>query len=159
MANKPSTLPRRLITDHVLTELKTQNFPVGDMAPPLEKHGWPETDPNQPDTDFVPFLSLGVGASRGATGSVGDSSTEYELIYTVANCGVARVQAEAMADHIRLHMHSLDRQSLTDAKTHESWRITQYKCTNLGGIQKIVGAFPDYFSQMDEYYVRVSKER
>lgn len=160
MARHPSTLPRGLFTDHFLAELRTQNFPVGDMAAPEEPHGWQSDNPNPRTTPFIPFMSLTPGPVQGGTGSVGDSSTEYILRYAVVYAGVSRTQTEDVADDTRRHFESRERLSLTHSHGDitESWRIVHYRCDRIGGVQKISGAFPDYFTQQDEFLVRVSKE-
>lgn len=156
----PSSLPRKLITDQVLAELRSQKFPVGDMAAPDKPYGW-GTDPNKPNTKFIPYLSLTPGPARRIEGALSDSSTEYETNYAVVLCGVSRKGTEALADNLRRHLHSRERLTLTHTvnDVEERWRITQYRCVTIGGLQRIKGAFPDYYIEQDDYLVRVSKEQ
>lgn len=170
VASVPSSLPRKLITDHVLTRLRDVSFPdgvgkipVGDMAAPDVAYGW-GTDPDAPATEFTPYLSLTPGPASRITGSLGDSSTEYETNYAVVFAGVSRKQAEALADNLRRFLHALPRLTLDydnpyDPSAVEQWRVTQYRCTRIGGMQRVRGAFPDYFTEQDDYLIRVSKEK
>lgn len=158
MPRQPSSLPRELITGEVLAQLKTASLPVGDMGAPEDPYGWQSDNPNE-GTPFIPYMSLSVGAAGAPQGAVGDSGTEWETRYSVAYVGVTRTQTEAVADKMRLHLVGQERVSLHHERSDTNWRITQYRCDRIGAIQKITGSFPDYYTQLDEFVVRVSKEK
>lgn len=156
---KPSALPRELITNTLLEELKSGGIPVGDMDDPTEGvWGWQGENPDDPG-DFFPYMSLSVGPADTPTGSLGDSATEYSCRYNVVYVTVRRDLTEAVADKMRLHLTGLERRSLHHDRSDTNWRIVHYQCTRIGGIQKVTSAMPDYYTQLDEFVVRVSKER
>jgi hypothetical protein len=152
----PSSLSRGPITDRLLAELVTENFPVGDNASPTVPYGW-QGEPNDPGTTFTPWMSLTPGAStlQAPPGAMGDSQSEWRLSYLVMYSGISRKQTEALADRMRLNLTNIVRESI-DTPTGK-WRIQKTTCTAIGNTARIGSAYPDYFTQTDSFEVWVTK--
>ena len=151
-----STINRGPITDRILAELAVDGLPVGDNAAPLSLHGW-QGEPNADGSNFIPWMSCFGGTSRSASGSFGDSASEWRLPYTVTYAGVTRSQLDWLADKARRRLVAINRESvLTESG---SWRILQIACTSVGATNRIGAPFPDYYTQSDLFEVWLSKER
>lgn len=151
-----STIARGPITDRLITELKVVELPVGDNNTPDTPFGW-QGEPNANNSSFIPYMSITAGAAQQATGSFGDSASEWKIPYTVMFAAVHRKQLDWLADKIRLQLTNIRRESVsTDSG---NWRITQIRCTSVGGSNRIGSTFPDYYTQADLFEVWLSKER
>lgn len=146
------------ITDRLVAELKTAGLPVGDNRAPLDPYGW-QGEPDSENSSFIPWMTIsaGTGRTQARPGSLGDSSSEWNLSYTVTYAAVTRDQLDWLADKMRLVLTGVQR----DAVTTESgrWRFQQIRCNTVGGTNRITSAFPDYYTQADLFEVWLSKER
>lgn len=152
-----TTINRGPITEHLLTEMRTMDLPVGDNNAPDDPHGWQSSEPDADASEFIPWMVLTAGAGRAGTGGMGDSASEWQLPYTVFYAGVGRDQLDWLADRMRVHLVSISRVGVpTDSG---SWRIQQIRCTSVGGTVRQAATFPDYYTQTDLFEVWLSKER
>jgi hypothetical protein len=152
----PSSISRGPITNRLLAELVSEGFPVGDNASPTTPYGW-QGEPNDPGKTFTPWLSLTPGAAvlQAPAGAMGDSQSEWKLVYTVYYSGISRKQTEALADRMRLNLTNIARESVETPTGN--WRIQKTTCTAIGNSTRIGSAYPDYFTQADSFEVWVTK--
>lgn len=151
----PSSVSRGPITTHLYNELHTANFPVGDNSSPEGEYGW-NGEPGE--GTFTPWMILTplTGTPQRVSGAMGDSSTEWVLPYSVFYAGVTRKQSEALADKMREHLTNITRISI--ATPTGAWRIQKISSTNIGSSIRVGSAYPDYYTQTDNFEVWTSKE-
>lgn len=151
-----SSISRKQITDRVLAELGEPGFPVGDNSAPEEAYGW-QGEPNEANTTFVPWLVLtpGIATQQTPMGGMGDTGTNWKVGYNVFLAGVSRKQTEALADRIRDALTNIVRESITTPTG--SWRIQKISCQAIGSNNRVGSAYPDYFTQSDNYEVWITK--
>ena len=153
----PSALSRGPITTALVTHLETSTFPVGDNAAPSDPYGW-QGEPDGVPSTFIPWLSLqpGTAVAQSPPGTLGDTGTEWRLSYAVFYAGVTRKQQEALADRMRNVLVNITRQGVvTDTGT---WRIQKVSCSGVGSSNRIGSAYPDYYTQTDNFEVWITKE-
>jgi hypothetical protein len=89
-------------------------------------------------------------------GTFGDTGTEWRLNYAVFYAGITRKQQEALADRMRNVLVNITRQGVvTDTGT---WRIQKVSCSGVGSSNRIGSAYPDYYTQTDNFEVWITKE-
>lgn len=153
----PSALSRGPITTALVAHLETSTFPVGDNAPPEDPYGW-QGEPDTTGASFIPWLSLqpGTAVAQNPPGTFGDTGTEWRLNYAVFYAGITRKQQEALADRMRNVLVNITRQGVvTDSGT---WRIQKVSCSGVGSSNRIGSAYPDYYTQTDNFEVWITKE-
>lgn len=127
---------------------------VGDAEAPSEG-GW-DDDPNDPSSSYVPYVVMTPQTSGQASGPIGDSNTDIQLPYSFTYYGVSRDQVEFYADKGRSLITNLARErvQLTDGE----WKVTQSRCTSIGGVARSDNTEPSEFSQSDVIVLYMSKE-
>jgi hypothetical protein len=151
-----TTLPRGQITQYVLdTVLATFPFPVGDNNEPIEPHGW-QGEPNEEGTNFIPWISIGTGASSNSSGPQSASQADWRANYYVTTAGVARQQTDQLADTARDALAKMQRQQIMT--TNGTWRIQQARVSAIGGINRLPQTRPFYFVQTDTIELWLSRE-
>lgn len=150
-----TTVNRAPITDRLITELEGDSLPVGDNNVPTDAYGW-QGEPNADGSTFIPWMSINGGAAQRQSGSLGNSSSEWQLSYTINYAGVSRKQLDWIADRARNRLVSIARESVTTGSGN--WKIQQIRCTVVGATNRVGIPFPDYFTQADLYEVWISKE-
>lgn len=153
----PSSLSRSAVTARLLTELKTEGFPVGDNNDPEDDYGW-QGEPNSPSASFIPWMALTPGPARLNTppGAMGDTGGMWIATYNVLYAGISRAQCEALADRMRKALHEIARESLTTQSGN--WRVMKVSCNGIGSNNRVGGTFPDYSTQSDSFEVWLTKE-
>lgn len=150
----PSHLPRGALTAHLISELTADGLLIGDgEAPPAG--GW-DDDPNAPGSSFFPYLIVNPMAANDPTGSVGDSSYDYRVPYSVTSVGISRHQAETYADMGREKLVALERTTVT--LDGGGWKIQQSRANSIGGMSRNDSVEPSEFSQSDVVTIWISKE-
>lgn len=153
-----TSCPRSPFTNWIITQLETENFPVGDNTHPEESYGW-QGEPNGTNSYFIPWMTVTPGPSRSQTppGALADSGTEWIHTYNVLYAGVSRKQCEGLADKQRAILCGTSR--VTVPTPTGSWRIMKVSCTSIGSNNRVSGTIPDYSTQSDTFDVWVTKER
>lgn len=152
----PVFLPRGEITTYLVDALRAAfPFPVGDNDNPAEPHGW-QGEPNAEGTNFVPWISLGTGASSNSSGPQSASAADWRANYFVTTAGVARRQTDQTADLARDQLTTLARQKIIT--TNGTWSLQQARVTAIGGISRMGQTRPYYFLQIDSIELWLSRE-
>lgn len=146
-------LHRGDFTTYLLAELRTTLL-VGDGAAP-DEGGW-DDDPNDPGSSYVPYVVLNPMAVSQGTGPLGDTSSDYQLPYSVTAYGVSRNQVEFYADTARKKLASLVREVVT--LDGSDWKIQQYRANSIGGVSRRDETEPSEFIQSDVVVIFLSKE-
>ena len=147
-----SSPPRGPITTRVITELKVENFPVGDNAAPEDPFGW-QGQPNDDGSTFIPWMSVTpTSAVPQTVMSFGDTGREWRMSYNVFYAGISRKQSEALADRMRARLTNIAREGVN------GWKIQKISCNAIGSNNRVGSAYPDYYTQTDNFEVWVSKE-
>jgi hypothetical protein len=156
MPASPSTLSRGPITNRILEQLATENFPVGDNTSPTVPFGW-QGEPNAPGTTFTPWLSLSPAGSvpQSPAGPLANTGADWRLSYSVFYAGLSRKQTEALADRMRNNLIFLEREVISTQSG--GWKVQKVTCTAIGNTNRVGSAYPDYFTQADSFEVWVSK--
>lgn len=152
-----ATLNRGPITDRLISELETTTLPVGDNHAPTDPYGWQTDSPDADASSFIPWLVITAGTSSAGTGSMGASSAEWRLPYTIFYAGVTRSQLDWLADKMRMQLTGISREAITTSSGN--WRIQQIRCNSVGGTVRQGTTFPDYYTQTDLFEVWLSKEQ
>lgn len=150
-----STPDRGVVTDYLLTQLAGQGWPVGDVVAP-EGAGW-QNDMTAPNSVFVPYLVLTPLNANGGTGTLGDSSTEWRLPYSLSTYGVSRRQVEDLADDARRFIAGFKKITLTMKDGTTTWKIQQSTWQAMGGIGYTNQVTPTALSQTDSLLIWLSK--
>jgi len=151
-----TALSRGYFTAWLLSVLNTSDFPVGDGNTPVEAYGW-QGQPNDAGSHFLPWLSSMPGTGRPTAGSMGDSSSEHILSYTISFNAVTREQVEWIADKMRAVLVSTTRVTV-NCGAFGNWRVQQARNVSIGGVMRVKSSFPDYYVQSDAFDIWVSKE-
>lgn len=150
------TLPRGQITTYVVeTVLASFTFPVGDNTEPTDPHGW-QGEPNEAGTNFIPWISIGTGASSNSSGPQAASQSDWRANYFVTTAGVARKQTDTLADQARDVLVKMARQNIMT--TNGTWRIQQARVSAIGGINRMPQTRPFYYVQTDTIELWLSRE-
>lgn len=150
------TLPRGQITTYVVdTVLAGFPFPVGDNNEPGTPHGW-QGEPNEAGTNFIPWISIGTGASSNSSGPLSESQGDWRANYFVTIAGVAREQTDKLADQARDLLVKMTRQNIIT--TNGTWRIQQARVASIGGINRMPQTRPFYYVQTDVIELWLSRE-
>lgn len=150
------TLPRGQITSYVVdTILAGFPFPVGDNNEPDEPHGW-QGEPNSDGTNFIPWVSVGTGASNNSSGPQSATQSDWRANYFFTTAGIARKQTDQLADQVRDLMVKTTRQNIMT--TNGTWRIQQARVASIGGINRMPNTRPFYFVQTDVIELWLSRE-
>jgi len=150
------TLPRGQITTYVVDALRTAlPFPVGDNTEPNEPYGW-QGEPNEAGTNFIPWVSVGTGASSNSSGPQAASQADWRANYFLTSAGVARQQTDQLADQTRDELVKMARQNIIT--TNGTWRIQQARVASIGGINRMPQTRPFYFVQTDVIELWLSRE-
>jgi hypothetical protein len=130
-------------------------FPVGDNDNPTDPHGW-QGEPNEAGTNFIPWISVGTGASSNSSGPQSASQADWRANYFVTTAGVARKQTDQLADQARDLLVKTQRQNIIT--TDGTWRIQQARVASIGGINRMPQTRPFYFVQTDVIELWLSRE-
>lgn len=149
----PSYLSRGGLTDYLLTQLRL-TLKVGDGVAP-DDGGWND-DPNLPTSSYVPYLVLNPMAVADPTGSLGDSSIDFHVPYSLSSSGISRKQVEVYADKGRKVLSELERSVVS--LTGGDWKIQQVRANSIGGVVRTDNTEPSEFTQTDVLTVYLSKE-
>lgn len=150
------TLPRGQITSYVVdTVLATFTFPVGDNTEPTKPYGW-QGEPNDEGTNFIPWISVGTGASSNSSGPQAASQADWRANYFITTAGAARQQTDQLADQARDTLVKMQRQSIMT--TNGTWRIQQARVASIGGINRMPQTRPFYYVQTDVIELWLSRE-
>lgn len=148
-----SVLKRGYVTDFLLKTLEDADFLVGDAVAP-DEGGW-DGDPGREGSNFHPYLVLTPQLAPAATGSLGDSSSEWNLPYALSANGVDRRQVEDLADDARELLAGLHKVYITIGG--DRWRLNQVQATAVGALTYSTAVDPTQFSQTDSMLTMLSK--
>lgn len=150
------SLPRGQITTYVVEAMRAAlQFPVGDNDNPSEPHGW-QGEPNDTNATFIPWISIGTGASSNSSGPQSATAADWRANYFVTTAGVAREQTDSLADQTRSAMVKMVRQKILT--TDGTWSLQQARVTSIGGINRMGQVRPHYFVQTDVIELWLSRE-
>lgn len=153
MSRLVTDFPRAAFTEYMLSTLGAVVL-IGDAEPP-DAGGW-DNDPNLPDSSYQAYVVLTPSTVQSGTGSVGSSTTEWRVPYTLSSYGISRAQAEWNADQARKAAVALAR-SVVTLDTME-WKIQQCRVDSIGGIVRNDSTEPSEFSEVDLITMWMSKE-
>jgi hypothetical protein len=140
-------------TDYLIQQLSNVLL-VGDSEAPGDG-GW-DDDPNLPSSSYVPYVVLNAQTTQEATGSLGDSNSEYRVPYSLTFYGVSRGQVEFYADKARKVIVDLARTVVLLGDFE--WKIQQARVNSIGAIGRSDNTEPSEFTQTDIVVLYVSKE-
>lgn len=148
-----TVLFRGELTDYLLERLGEVVL-VGDGKAP-DEGGW-DDDPNDPESSFVPYAVVSPQNAPEASGSLGDSNTEWRLPYSYTVFAISREHVEFYADRVRQACVDLARTVvvLGDSK----WKIQQCRVNSIGGVSRSDVVEPSEYAQTDVVVLYISKE-
>lgn len=170
-----TTFQRAPVTAYLLEYLETEtDFKCGDGVIPTGA-GWGTTQPNKPaglptlfgaaGGQFVPYTVLTTMTASPApgTGSIGTPQEDWHLPYVIQSFGVARLQAETMADKVRAVMTALIH-TIIDCHTNDvvapnNFKVQDVWQQSVGGINRTPGSDPAFFGQQDQFVIWLAKRR
>lgn len=151
---------RGSLTDALLTQLLTVDFPVGDAGKPLHDEnalrqaGW-NGEPNTPGSFYVPYVVLTPATASISSGPFSDPQGDQQLPYTLSIFGVSRKQTESLANRARKILHALGGTDITLDSVDYS--IQQIWFSAIGGVGRIDATDPSTYGEVDTFTVWLTK--
>lgn len=149
-----STPDRGPITQWLINRLEAESFRADGMVPPSDA-GW-QDDMVGDGSEFEPYIVVTPQTSSAGEGSLGDSTFDWEIPYTINSYGVHLRQVEDLADDSRRFLTGLRRINI-NMKDGSSWKVIGIRCTAIGGIGLNQSINPHAYSQSDSLIIKVSR--
>ena len=147
-----SNLQRSAITLAVLTAAGATGKPIGDAEMPRGGiAGW-QGQPNQDQTNFVPYTVITPLPVPQGNGPVSDTEADLVIPYAVTSYGASRIQCEWMADSVRQAIGTLTHQVVVmwQGTSAQYNRKVQYVYDQtIGAVQRVSDTDPAYYGQSD----------
>jgi len=153
-------LRRKEITDLLLSTLRTEDFPIGDVHQPTEKKsglqaGW-NGQPGLPSSTYLPFAILVPLTANISSGPMTDPQGDIQLPYQLTHYGLDRAQVELLADRLRTKLDTLKHTTVT--YTGNDGKIQQIRYTTIGGIGKNEATDPATMIAADVFAVWLTRK-
>lgn len=149
-----TNIDRGVVTAEVEARLTSGGVLVGLVTAP-KTGGW-QKEMTAEGAQFVPYVVVTPLNAQGGSGSLGDSTSEWQVPYSLSSYGVDVRQVEDLADDARRILLGLRRHNFS-MRDGSSWQVTQTRPQAIGGVGYTTQVDPTAFSQTDSVTLWLSR--